>query len=84
MAGLHDVVAEIYQFIGDWVSVNEDTVWSLGDVWWRTNMLNGRRRELRWVISAVVHVGSLSKQRQTFEKDRFWKSFKPSATKLLH
>jgi hypothetical protein len=42
MAGLHDIVAEIYQFIGDWVSINKDTVWSLGDVWWRMNMLNGR------------------------------------------
>lgn len=65
MAGLHDVVAEIYQFTGDWVSINKDTVWSLGDVWWRTNMLNGRRSELWWVVDG--HVERRSKQRQTFE-----------------
>ena len=31
MAGLHDVIAEIYQFIGYRVSVSKDTFWSLGD-----------------------------------------------------
>jgi len=56
MAGLDDAVAEFYEFIGDRVSVNEDTVWSLGDVWRRPNMLNGRRRKLRCVGVATGHI----------------------------
>jgi len=60
MAGLDDAVAEVYQFLGDWVSINKDTEWSLGDVSWRTNMQNERRREFWWAIGHDL--SRLSKQ----------------------